>query len=268
MGELRLEAENMLKLKQEERELSLEKLLDKRQSMAKKEFRDKIQNNIDEFKFNLLKSANDGEPLTIDILKLENKNIERLTQYIPIKLRTATFLNESNFEFIADEIIVDKTLHKLYKFICDNGIYPIWKTRQCTADNSITILYLEVNPLISFNEKKKELEKEKNRRKELENNVHVLYSKNIKEMKNTEKRVKLRDFIFTFFLILYLSVTFLTILSTTLEFFPTEQTIDTFSIVAFGWPYFIFTELGSLFVVSLPFSILFSLVVTYSSRSK
>jgi len=266
MGNIKLKAQNILKLKQEEREFSLEKLLYDRQSLAKKEFRDKIQNDINEFEFNLLKSANNGEVLAIEILKLKDKNI--VTQYLPIQSKIVTFLDETNFEFIADEIIVDKMLHKLYKFICDNGIYPIWRIGECPIDNSVTILYLEVNPLISFKERKEELQNEKNRDKKLKNSVALLYEKNIKEMKNREKRVRIIDFLITFFLILYLSVALLTILSIILDFFSVEQITDTFSIVAFGWPYFIFTEFGSLFFVSLSFGILFSFVVTYIVQSK
>jgi len=278
VGDLRLKAQNILKLKQQEKaaevkksELSLEEMINNRKTISKINFTDKIQKEINEFNFNLLESANNGESLKIDVLELENDTFSRrddgsikaLIKYLPIKQKVATFLNETNFEFITDNIITDDTLQRLYELICENDIYPIWKIRESENDNNITILYLDVNPLINFEEKRLELKRKVEQRKKFENHAVVLYKKNLKEIEESEKKNKIRDFLFTFFSSLYVSVVILTILFSALGFLPIEKITDTFSLVSIGWPYFLFTEFKSLFIFSLPVGVIFSLFLAY-----
>jgi len=282
MGDLRLKAQSILKLKQQEKEaeaerkeLSLEEIIRNRKSLSKREFTEKIEKEIDEFQFNLLESANNGEPLKIDILELEkdmfsrkdNDSIKTLTKYLPIKQKVATFLSETNFEFITDTIITDESLQKLYNLICKSDIYPIWKIRESSQDSKVVVLYLEVNPLISFEERKRELKKKIEQRKKLENQAVVLYTRNLKEMEEMEKRARRKDFIWSFLSTLYISVVILTILSSDLGIFPMEKITDTFSLIALAWPYFLFTEFKGLFILSLPIGVIFSLFIAYKKSS-
>jgi hypothetical protein len=278
MGNLRLKAQNILKLRQEEKaseveksELSLEEMINHRKFTSKINFTDRIQKEINEFNFNLLESANNGESLKIDILELENDiflrkddgGIKALIKYLPIKQKVATFLNETNFEFVTDNIITDETLQKLYTLICENGIYPIWRMREATDNSNMMILYLEVNPLISFEDRRVELRRKTEHRKKLENHAVVLYTKNLKEMEKSEKKIRVRNFLFTFISTLYISVVILTIFFNVLGFLPVEKITDTFSLVSLAWPYFLFTELGSLFILSIPIGVVFSLFIAY-----
>jgi hypothetical protein len=283
MGDLRLKAQKILKLKQQEKaneveksELSLEEMINHRKIVSKLEFTDKIQKEIDEFDFNLLESANNGESLKIDILELEKDifsrkddgSIKALIKYLPIKQKVATFLNETNFEFVTDNIITDETLQKLYTLICQNGIYPIWKIREDIDNPNVTILYLEVNPLIDFEEKRAELKRKIEQRKKLENHAVVLYTKNLKEMEKSEKKIRVRNFLFTFISTLYISVVILTIFFNALGLLPVEKITDTFSLVSLAWPYFLFSELGSLFTLSIPLGVVFSLFIAYKATPK
>lgn len=278
MEDLRLKAQNILKLRQQEKadefeksELSLEEMINHRRFISKVKFTGKIQKEIDEFNFNLLESANNGESLQIDILELEDDTFSRkndgsiktLIKYLPIKQKVATFLNETNFEFITDDIITDETLQKLYTLICENGIYPIWKIRESTDDSRMMILYLEVNPLIIFEDNRVELKRKMEHRKKLENHAVVLYTRNLREMEKVEKKVKIKEFLFTFFANIYISVVILTILFSALELFPIDKITDTFALIALAWPYFLFTEFNSLFIISLPLGVIFSLFVAY-----
>ena len=278
MGDLRLKAENILKLKQQEKalenkksELSLEEMINHRKYISKINFTDGIQKEIDAFKFNLLEAANEGESLKIDILELDSDTFSRkddgsikaLIKYLPIQQKVATFLTETNFEFITDNIITDETLQKLYTLICENDIYPLWKTRESDNGSSAVVLYLEINPLVSFEDKRAELKRKTEHRKKLENHAIVLYTKNLEEMEHTEKKVKIIDSIWTFSLTLYISAVILTILFSALGFVPMEKVTDTFSLVAIAWPYFLFTEFNSLFILSLPVATIFALFITY-----
>lgn len=278
MGDLRLKAQNILKLRQQEKaseveksELSLEEMINHRKFASKINFTDRIQKEIDEFDFNLLESANNGESLKIDILELENDifsrkddgSIKALIKYLPIKQKVATFLNETNFEFVTDNIITDETLQKLYMLICKNGIYPIWRMREATDNSNVTILYLEINPLINFEDRRTELRRKIEQRKKLENHAVVLYTKSLKEMEKSEKKIRIKNFLFTFISTLYISVVILTILFNALGLLPIEKITDTFSLVSLAWPYFLFTELGSLFLLSIPIGVVFSLFIAY-----
>jgi hypothetical protein len=278
VGDLRLKAQNILKLRQQEKaseveksELSLEEMINHRKFASKINFTDRIQKEIDEFDFNLLESANNGESLKIDILELENDifsrkddgSIKALIKYLPIKQKVATFLNETNFEFVTDNIITDETLQKLYMLICKNGIYPIWRMREATDNSNVTILYLEINPLINFEDRRTELRRKIEQRKKLENHAVVLYTKSLKEMEKSEKKIRIKNFLFTFISTLYISVVILTILFNALGLLPIEKITDTFSLVSLAWPYFLFTELGSLFLLSIPIGVVFSLFIAY-----
>jgi hypothetical protein len=278
MGDLRLKAQSILKLKQQEKDieshkkdLSLENMINERKIKSKEYFTEKIKKEIHEFQFNLLESANRGEPLIIDILEIENDifskkengNIKSLIKYLPIKQKVATFLNETNFEFVTDSIITDDNLQRLYSDICENGIYPIWKTRESNSGMGITILYLEVNPLISFDEKSAELKENLEHRRKLENHAVILYTKNLNKTRQTENRIKMKDFTLNFISTLYISVVILTIISSVLGLFPIEEITDTFSVIALGWPYFIFTGFKNFFIVSLPLGLIFALFIAF-----
>jgi hypothetical protein len=278
VGDLRLKAQNILKLKQQEREiesenrdLSLEKMINHRKNMSKLDFTERIQKEIDGFQYNLLFSANDGKSLKIDILELEDdtflrkgdSSVKALIDYLPIKQKVASFLGETNFEFITDNIITDEILQKLYTIICENDIYPLWKIRDSSSNENAIVLYLEVNPLIAFEERREELKRKVEHRKKLENHAVILYTKNLKESKQIEKKIKIRNFSITFFSILYVSVVILTILFNSIGLFPVETITNTFTLIVIAWPYFLFTAFESLFILSFPISVIFSLFIAY-----
>ncbi len=276
MKNLRLEAESMLKLTKEESktkakkdERSLKESINYKKNKSKVEFKNKIKKSIDGFQFNLLKSANNGMPLKIEVLKLESdffsransKSTNALTKYIPIKQKMAMFLAETNFEFVADEIIEDESLQKLYSLICKNDIYPLWRVEEDVNDSNILILSLEVNPLISLKEKRVELQKKIEERQKNERYAVAIHKKNVRETKYIEKKKEIKNFLFSFSTILYVSVVIFTILFITLGLFPIENSTDRFSLIALGWPYFIFTEVKMQFLFSFPIGIIFSLIL-------
>jgi len=275
MGDLRLKAENMLKLTKEELkvnrekdELSLKESINYKKNRFKIEFKNKIEKSISGFQFNLLKSANNGMPLKIEVLRIEanffsranNENMNVLTEYIPIKQKVAMFLAETNFEFVADEIIEDESLQKLYTLICENDIYPLWRVEEDITDANILILLLEVNPLISLKEKRLKLQKKIEDRQKTERNAMIIHKKSLRESTSVEKIRKIKDFLVSFSVILYVSVVILTILFMMFGFFSMENSIDRFSLIALGWPYFIFTEVKIQFLFSFPLGIIFSLI--------
>ena len=277
MGDLRLKAKEILKLKQhendieaEERELSLEEMVNYQKSKSKNEFIEKIQKEIDEFDFNLLDAANHGETLKIDILDVEKDlfsrkepSIKALIKYLPIKQKIVNFLSETNFEFVAEEIIIDETLFKLYNLICENGIYPEWKIRESKTATNTIVLYLEVNPLIGFDEQKSELKRKLEQRKKIEKHAVVLYTKSLEEMKKERKRDRKKEFLLIFFSSLYISVVILTILSSAMGLFPVEKITETFGLVAIAWPYYIFTDIQGIFLLAFPIGLIFSLYLAY-----
>lgn len=275
MGDLRLKAENMLKLTKEEfevnrekDELSLKESINYKKNRFKIEFKNKIEKSINGFQFNLLKSANNGMPLKIEVLRIEanffsranNKSMNVLTEYIPIKQKVAMFLAETNFEFVADEIIEDESLQKLYTLICENDIYPLWRVEEDITDANILILLLEVNPLISLKEKRLKLQKKIEHRQKTERHAVIIHKKSLRESTSVEKITKIKDFLVSFSVILYVSVVILTILFMMFGFFSMENSIDRFSLIALGWPYFIFTEVKIQFLFSFPLGIIFSLI--------
>ena len=273
MGDLRLKAENMLKLNREGTEVkknkvSLSESITYKKNSSKMEFRKKIEKSIDGFQFNLLKSANNGMSLKIEVLRLDAnifskiKSVNALTEYIPIKEKVVIFLAETNFEFVADEIIEDKSLQKLYTLICKNDIYPLWRVEKSTDDSNMVILLLEVNPLISLEEKKLELQNKIDYRQKIESHAVVLYQKNLRESKYLENIGEIKNFLLSFSVILYISVVILTVLFMMFGFSPMGNSTDRFSLIALGWPYFIFTEVKIQFLFSFPLGIIFSLIVS------
>jgi len=281
MGDLRLKAQDMFKLNRKgyksetkKNKISSSLSISYKQNKSKVAFINKIEKNIDGFQFNLLKSANNGMPLKIEVLKIksnlfsraDDKSVKELTEYIPIKQKVAMFLTETNFEFVTDDIIEDESLQKLYTLICKNDIYPLWRVEESKDDSGMITLSLEVNPLISFKEKKIELQKKIEERQKNENHSMILYKQSLKKIKRVEKIEKLRDFVVTFFLTLYISIVLLTILSSSLGLFHLTKIEDTFSIIAFGWPYFIFTEFHTLFVISFPLGLIFSLILSWQKN--
>jgi len=277
VGDLRLKAENMLKLTKEEfeaktkkEELTLKESINYKRNRFKIEFKNKVQKSIDGFQFNLLKSANNGMPLKIEVLKLESnlfsransKSIKALTEYIPIKQKVAMFLTETNFEFVTDEIIEDESLQKLYSLICENDIYPFWRVEEDVDDANVLILLLEVNPLISLKEKKLELQKKIEHQQKSERDALLIHKKSLRESHSVEKIIKIKDFLVSFSVILYVSVVVLTIFFIMFGFFPMEDSIDRFSLIALGWPYFIFTEVKMQFLFSFPLGIIFALIMS------
>ena len=276
MKNLRLEAENMLKLTKEEFEsktekdkLSLSKSINYQKNVSKIEFKSEIKKSIDGFQFNLLKSANNGMPLKIEVLKLESNffsrantnSIDTLTKYIPIKEKVAMFLSETNFEFVTDEIIEDESLQRLYSLICENDIYPIWRVEKDVTDANVLILFLEVNPLISLKEKRLELQKKIVHRQKTEHYAITLHKKSLREGKSVEQIRKIKDFLVSFSVTLYVSVVILTIFFMMFGFFPVENSTDRFSLIALGWPYFIFTKVKMQFLFSFPLGVILSLIL-------
>ena len=277
MKDLRFEAQEILKLKRhkkeveaKKREFSLEEMVSYQKNISKKEFTEKIQEEINGYYSNLLKSVNSAETLKIDVLKLEkdlftgrdNNSVKSLIKYLPIEQKIAIFLDETNFEFLMDDIIVNQTLQELYDVIVESGIYPIWKIRD--SDNkSSTILYLEINPLIEFEEHRVALQKKREDRNKIEKHAILLYSKNLEEIKEERKKERIKNFFLVFLSTFYISVAFLTILSGVVGIFPVEQITDTFSMVALAWPYYLFSELKGVFILALPLGIAFSLYFAY-----
>lgn len=275
MGDLRLKAQEILKLKQMEKEnesqksdLSLEELIIHKKSQYREEFKDRIKNEIDDFQSNLLSAANRGEPLKIKIFEMDkdlfddHNSVKALMQYLPIQQRIATFLDDTNFAFITDEIIVDDTLQKLYDSIVAHGIYPTWKTGS-SFDNKKIILFLEVNPMNNYEERQAEIQRKKDHRNQIEKQALVLYKQSLNLMNQERKRDRIKNALLIFFSSLYISVMILTVLSSAVGLLPSERLSETLSLVTLGWPYYIFTDLQGAFIFSLPIGLAISLYLAF-----
>ncbi len=269
MGNLRIKAKEIFKSKQNDKEVeskkreeSLEKLIKSENDISKKIFTEKIQKEILNFQFNLLAAAEKGESLKIDIFETANTTVKSVITYLPISPKIITFLDDTNFDLISDDIITDDTLRNLYDLIIDNDIYPQWKICKSDKSKSNSILYLEVNPLISFKEKEAELQKKLETHRKIKEHALVLYTQNIKEIEKTDKKKKIKDFFLTFFLSLYISVVVLTVVTPAVGIFPIESMINSFGLIAVAWPYYIISDTG-MFIFSLPVGLAVSLFSTF-----
>jgi hypothetical protein len=250
---------------------------------SKKRFIEKIQNEINYFQNNLLKAADKGQLLKIIILQLNSTNLlswwnERdkekssyqiHTEYTPIESGIITFIDDVDLEQLTDDIILDSTLQKLYDIILENDIYPEWKVK--IIDGKIESLYLEINPLISYKEKKEILRQKKIKKQQILMLTTSKYNKvakqNIKQNRISNIVIKIKTFITIFIPLLYLSVTLLTILSSALELTPSANN----SFTEIAWPYFLFFDfqnVGELFIISVPLGILIAYYSTYKSTYK
>jgi len=273
VGSLRSKAEKILKVKiqdQEEeskkREASLLNLIKNEKSVSREIFQKKIQKERQTFQFNLLSAAKKGETLKIDILEInrsldsENSEIKSAITYLPISQKVVSFLEDTNFDLVADEIIEDSELQTLYDFIVSNDLYPEWKVRSDTKDEKVKILYLEVNPLLSFKERKEALEEKRRKEQELKQYAMVLYEENVNRTQKLSRRKRLLNGLLTFFLTLYISMVFLTVVGAVVGILPMERLIDSFGFVAVGWVYYLVLE-PHLFIFTLPVAFLISSVV-------
>jgi len=289
MGDLRIKAQELLKIKQHEKEyeyiedgLAEKKSIEEEKMKSMKNFTEKIQYQIDNFQENLLKSANRGEVLKIDVMRLDgenlvswwderedNKNTNTYREYSPIKSGIVTFIDDINLEFLTDDIILDKKLQKLYDTICSNDIYPEWRVKK-NENGKIELLYIEVNPLVSYKDKKDAIRREK----EIKERALVVVNRNSKknrakieqqsEQKNIKIIKKIRNFIFIFIPILYFTVAIFTILSRALGIINLPSSN---SFVEVAWPYFLisnFSDVGELFILSLPLGVLVSIYFAYT----
>jgi len=279
MGDLRLKAQEVLKVKKNEQKLNIKKQYEtEKKDMSyikeesKKKFIEKIEKEIDNFQENLLASANNGESLKIEVLRLDKEGLlswwdereDRFvnTIYTPIKSEIVTFIDDINLKNLTDDIILDKTLLKLYNLIKENDIYPEWKITQ-NEDGKIESLYLEADPSVSYSERKKDLEKEK----KVFQKALVLrnYQQNI-PIKEVNKLGKIKNFLLIFIPTLYISVMVLTIFSKVLGLVSVPEDSVLSSFVDVGWPYFLvsdFSRVGELFIFSLPLGFLISLYFAY-----
>ncbi len=281
MGDLRIKAQELLKIKQNEQEyryiednLAQEKSIEEEKIKSMKKFTEKIQYQIDNFQKNLLEASNRGEVLKIDILKLDSDNLvswwdERednikksiYTEYSPIKSGIVTFIDDINLDFLTDDIILDNTLQKLYDTIRSNDIYPEWKVKE-NSNGKIELLYLEVNPLVSYKDKKDAL----NREKEIKQRALVIVdNKNPTKIEKKKNGVlkKISSFIFIFISVLYFSVSILTILSSAIGITNIENSN---SFLEVAWPYFLITDfsnVGEAFIFSFPLGLLVSIYFAY-----
>ena len=279
MGDLRLKAQKILKVRQNEIDLNNitnyiaeEKDMTIAKEKSKEIFTEKIQKEIDNFDKNLLESANHGKSLNIKILSLDTDGLlswwdEREdkiinTRYTPIKSEIITFIDDINLEFLTDDIIVDGTLQKLYDLIRANDIYPQWKVTTNT-DGKIDRLYIEINPNISYKDKKESIDREKNvSQRSLVVQNYQQQRPIVEEEDNKIKRVVIS--LLTFIFVLYFSVLFLTIISEALDIVANPSS----SFIEVGWSYFLITDFakfGELFIFSLPFGVLISLYSAYKS---
>jgi len=278
MGDLRLEAQKLLKNRQNKKEsneitnyITEEKEMNIAKEKSKQKFTEKIQKEIDSFKENLLESANHGKPLDIEILKLDTEGLlswwdEREdkifnTRYTPIKSGIVTFIDDINLEQLTDDIIVDSTLQKLYDLIRENDIYPQWKVHT-NAEGKIDTLYIEVDPTVSYKERKDAIDREKNI------SQRSLVVQNYQQYKPIEedgnKIIKGVMSLLTFILVLYFLVLLLTIFSEAFGLVGDGSS----NFIEVGWPYFLITDFskyGELFIFSLPLGILISLYSAYKS---
>ncbi len=281
MGDLRIKAQELLKIKQNEQEyryiednLAQEKSIEEEKIKSMKKFTEKIQYQIDNFQKNLLEASNRGEVLKIDILKLDSDNLvswwdERednikksiYTEYSPIKSGIVTFIDDINLDFLTDDIILDNTLQKLYDTIRSNDIYPEWKVKE-NSNGKIELLYLEVNPLVSYKDKKDAL----NREKEIKQRALVIVdNKNPTKIEKKKNGVlkKISSFIFIFISVLYFSVSILIILSSAIGITNIENSN---SFLEVAWPYFLITDfsnVGEAFIFSFPLGLLVSIYFAY-----
>ncbi len=278
MGDLRIEAQNILKAKQNnKRDKYIEKSISKSNNLknekikSMQKFQKMVQYQIDNFQKNLLESAKRGEALKIDIVKLnkynliswwrerEDKNQELLEEYLPIKSSIVTFIDDINLEYLKDDIILDDTLKKLYNTIKNNDIYPEWKVKR---DNSgvIKSIYLEANPLISYKDRNNELKREK------ENKILITLKQNSRKVKDEEDKQIIKKIIksvFIFIGLLYFLVTILTLISNDIRI---TEIANSNSFIEIAWPYFLFKDFSNvadIFIFSLPIGLIISIYFTY-----
>jgi len=282
MCDLRMKAQELLQVRQDEekikKNISTTTDITLERNKSKKRFIEKIQNEINYFQNNLLKAADKGQLLKIIILQLNSTNLlswwnERdkekssyqiHTEYTPIESGIITFIDDVDLEQLTDDIILDSTLQKLYDIILENDIYPEWKVK--IIDGKIESLYLEINPLISYKEKKEILRQKKIKKQQILMLTTSKYNKvakqNIKQNRISNIVIKIKTFITIFIPLLYLSVTLLTILSSALELTPSANN----SFTEIAWPYFLFFDfqnVGELFIISVPLGILIAYYSTY-----
>jgi len=280
MGDLRLKAQELLKNRQNEKEsdeiadyITEDKDMNIAKEKSKKIFTEKIQKEIDSFQEKLLESANHGKPLNIEILKLDTEGLlswwdEREdkifnTRYTPIKSGIVTFIDDINLEQLTDDIIVDSTLQKLYDLIRENDIYPQWKVHTNT-EGKIDTLYIEVDPTVSYKDRKDAIHREKNISQRAIVVQNYQQYKPIEEEEDGNKIIKGVMSFLTFILVLYFSVLLLTIFSEAFGLVGDGSS----NFIEVGWPYFLITDFskyGELFLFSLPLGILISLYSAYKS---
>ncbi len=278
MGDLRVEAQNILKAKQNKKRdryiknsISEDSNIKEKKIKSMQKFQEMVQYQIDNFKKNLLESAKRGEALKIDIVKLnkynliswwserEEENQKLLQEYLPIKSSIVTFIDDINLDYLRDDIIVDDTLKKLYNTIKENDIYPEWRVKK-DNNGDIKSIYLKANPLISYKEKKDELKREKENRALV---VAKLNNKKIEKIEDKHPIKKIRNFIVIFIGLLYFSVTILTIISNDIGVI---EVANSNSFIEVAWPYFLsmdFSNVAEMFLFSLPLGLIISIYFAY-----
>ncbi len=281
MGDLRIEAQNILKAKQnKKRDRYIENSISENSNIREKKiksmqkFQEKVQYQIDNFQNNLLESAKKGETLKIDIVELnksnliswwserEEKNQELLEEYLPIKSSIVTFIDDINLDYLKDDIILDDTLQKLYDTIKDNDIYPDWRVKR-DSSGEIKSIYLEANPLISYKERRDQLIREKENRSRALVVLEKPNSKKIEKVNDKQIIKKLIKSIFIFIGLLYFSVTILTIISNDLAIIENSNSN---SFIEIAWPYFLFKDFSNvadMFIFSLPIGLIISIYFAY-----
>jgi len=255
-------------VRSEEREVSVENLLKKEQRISQDLFQEKIKREIRNFQFNLLREAKKGNSLKIDILEVHrtsSSDVSRIkgrTTYRPIAEKVITFLEDTNFDLLGADIIEDEILHSLYDLIVENDLYPQWKIRPSEKDPNGIILYLEVNPLISFNAKQTELQAKFEQAKRVKEHAMVHYQKNIETREKVSRKKQLKEFVLSFLIAFYISMVVLTVISAAVGIFPIETMINTFGFVAVAWPYYLMVDF-SLFFFSLPLALFIAFLVAF-----
>ena len=279
MGDLRIEAQNILKAKQnKKRDKYIEESISESSNLKEKKiksmqkFQETIQYQIDNFQTNLLESAKRGQALKIDIVRLNKSNLiswwrereennqELLQDYLPIKSSIVTFIDDINLEYLKDDIILDNTLQKLYDTIKDNDIYPEWKVKR-DSSGEIKSIYLEANPLISYRERSDKLKREKENR----SRALVVVNQNSRKIEKEDKHPikKIRNFIFIFIGLLYFFVTILTIISNDIGI---TEVANSNSFIEIAWPYFLFKDFSNvadMFLFSFPIGLIMSIYFAY-----
>ena len=279
MGNLRIEAQNILKAKWNgKKDNYIDKSISEREEKritSMQKFQEMVQYQIDNFKKNLLESALRGEALKIDIVELnkynliswwserEEKNQEMLQEYLPIKSSIVTFIDDINLEYLKDEIILDNSLKRLYNTIKENDIYPEWRVKR-DSSGEIKSIYLEANPLISYRERRDELEREKENR----SRALVALKPNIRKVEDREDKQivkKIVKSISIFIGLLYFSVTILTIISNGIGIIDISN-VNSF--VEIAWPYFLsidFSNVADMFLFSIPIGLIISSYFAYQT---